>query len=146
MKENGMSLLEVLVLMGILSLVSGMVIPRLPNSDSMTIDSEAAFFVSKLRYLQEVSCTTQRWYEKFPAVEAEGAPSFSVQSNECHILQGGKPLQRHWYPNGMTAFSDRTDIFFASNGTAPPVTITLRLGKERRYVIIDIVGRVRIAK
>ncbi len=146
MKEKGNSFIELLILMAVVSILSAVIIVKLPSRDALIIDAEAAFFVSKLRYLQEISCTTQRMYMEFLPVEAESAASFSVQSHECFIFQGAKIKDRHKYPPGMTAFADREDIFFGMNGTVAPLTIDLFLGNERRHIIIDRVGRIRVAR
>ena len=88
MKEKGTSFIELLLLMAMVTVLSAAAIAKLPSRDALVIDAEAAFFVSKLRYLQEISCTTQRMYMEFLPIEAESAASFSVQSHELRRSGG----------------------------------------------------------
>lgn len=147
MNERGISSVELLVVLLILSVVAGAVLPKIWFFSSFRLDYEAAYLVSELRYLQEFTQTTQRVLPGFDSLGGEAMPVLTFQSHSYHISQGyiGN-IRRHELSHDITLDTNRGEIWFGRNGDANPTTIRLWQGNEHRTVFIDRVGRIRIGE
>ncbi|MCQ2538803.1 MAG: prepilin-type N-terminal cleavage/methylation domain-containing protein [Lachnospiraceae bacterium] len=145
MDEKGASLIELLVVLAIMALITAMSMPKLGLLQKNELEIEAAYLAAELRYAQELSYTVQQIHNEFPLVQADSTPRFVVQGRGYYIMQNGKMYHNHTLPERISIKTNRNNFIFSSGGTAQTVTITLEQGKKRIYVIVDIVGRIRVS-
>ena len=143
--EKGFSLIEIVFVCAILSTLALMAVPRLTAfRNEQRVDAEAAKLTAELRYLQEVSRSTQRIHSDFISVTAESSPTITFSPTGYYITENGKITRRHTLTDGLTLHLNRSTAQFSMNGDALTLTITLQLGGAVRNVIVDSVGRIRV--
>lgn len=148
--QKGFAAIEMLIMTIIISIIAVIAIPRFVSfSNEQQLDFEAALLVSDLRYLQEIARTTNRQHMDFIHVKAESQPSITFNTTGYIILKNRSIIRQHTYPAGTTVshtgLSPSTQFpAFGQNGNASAFTITMKLGKATRNVIVDTVGRVRV--
>ena len=142
--KHGFTIIENLIIISMISLIVSTAIPKtLIFIDRQRIDQEAAYLVSELRYLQELSRTVNRQHTDFLSVPSEAAPELVLNRDGYFIKKKLKAEMRHDFPTGMTAIYNRNKVMFSPEGDADPMTITLQYGTQKRDIIIDSVGRIR---
>lgn len=143
--EKGFSLIEIVFVCAILGTLALMAVPRLTAfRNEQRVDAEAAKLTAELRYLQEVSRSTQRIHSDFISVTAESSPTITFSPTGYYITENGKITRRHTLTDGLTLHLNRSTAQFSMNGDALTLTITLQLGGAVRNVIVDSVGRIRV--
>lgn len=146
MKQKGFSLLEVLLVMAILSLAATAAVPIFTAiSDRLLLQREAALLVSELRYLRELSMDYPSQSTRFIDVQSDTYPALKGGGSEYYIYLNMSKYERHRLPNGMNISGDIKHVRFGVLGTANPVTLTLDLHGQSKYVIIDVEGRIRVS-
>jgi prepilin-type N-terminal cleavage/methylation domain-containing protein len=128
--EHGLSLLELLVVMAIVSLVGGTLLARPMDGGSAALSRDAEKLASALRTLRLVAVLDGR----VVPVLGEG----------CE----GAPLLR---PSGVEASFPARGLAFSADGLPRPcasgglgnLTITLRRGTAEAAVVVSSLGRVR---
>ena len=143
--EKGFSLIEIVFVCAILGTLALVAVPRLTAfRNEQRVDAEAAKLTAELRYLQEVSRSTQRIHSDFISVTAESSPTITFSPTGYYITENGKITRRHTLTDGLTLHLNRSTAQFSMNGDALTLTITLQLGGAVRNVIVDSVGRIRV--
>ena len=143
--EKGFSLIEIVFVCTILGTLALVAVPRLTAfRNEQRVDAEAAKLTAELRYLQEVSRSTQRIHSDFISVTAESSPTITFSPTGYYITENGKITRRHTLTDGLTLHLNRSTAQFSMNGDALTLTITLQLGGAVRNVIVDSVGRIRV--
>ena len=143
--EKGFSLIEIVFVCAILGTLALTAVPRLTAfRNEQRVDAEAAKLTAELRYLQEVSRSTQRIHSDFISVTAESSPTITFSPTGYYITENGKITRRHTLTDGLTLHLNRSTAQFSMNGDALTLTITLQLGGAVRNVIVDSVGRIRV--
>ena len=83
-------------------------------------------------------------HSDFSGVEGEALPKFELNADGYGTRVSGKDI--FWYPLPKDVkLVCSSEVIFRMTGSAQPMTITLQSGNEVRYVIIDVVGRVRVS-
>lgn len=151
--EKGFSLIEIVFVCAILGTLALVAVPRLTAfRNEQRVDAEAAKLTAELRYLQEVSRSTQRIHSDFISVTAESSPTITFSPTGYYITENGKITRRHTLTDGLTLHPTRittptgfmNGAQFSMNSDALTLTITLQLGGAVRNVIVDSVGRIRV--
>ena len=57
---------------------------------------------------------------------------------------GKEKVSQYTLPKDIKLITSN-DVNFRMTGDAQPATLTLQSGKEVRYIVIDVVGRVRVS-
>ena len=111
----------------------------------MKIDGEAAKLAAHLTEYRDAVMTRAGPHSDFIYVPSESPLSFDFDRGGYGARQGSADIFRYRLPEGMI-LSSGGRVNFKKNGNADPMTMKLSLGNEERYVIIDIVGRVRVSE
>ena len=145
----------VLAALFFVSIFAAIAVPRLWSAgQSMRLDAEAARLAAELMRYRETFMTLQSAHMDFIGVAAEGAAIVLLHADGYEVRQGRETLLKYQLPKGVTlsysgggdvSLGYRGDVIFQVTGNAAPMTIILQEGKEKRYVIIDRVGRVRVS-
>ena len=142
MREEGSTLLELLVVCLVLALIAALSVPVVRVTERMRVEREAALLASGLRYLQEVSRV-----ERTPDGKGEwqARPKLVVEAHRFYFLlpwAAGEQLV-HSFPADVYAVC----CFFASGDpsgkSALGQTVELQSPHYSLDVIIDEAGRVR---
>lgn len=148
--QKGFTAIEMLVTLFIVSVITVIAVPRFISfNDEQQLDLEAARLASDLRYLQEIARTTKRQHLNFLHVPSEAQPTINFISTGYMLYKNNDVILRHTYPTGLTISHSGVSPSspfpaFGQNGDASPFTVTMKLGKASRKVIVDTVGRVRV--
>lgn len=153
MREEGSTLLELLVVCLVLALIAALSVPVVRVTERMRVEREAALLASGLRYLQEVSRV-----ERTPDGKGEwqARPKLVVETHRFYFLlpwAAGEQLV-HPFPEDVYAISSgagedpATVCCFFSSGdpsgkSALGQTVELQSPHYSLDVIIDEAGRVR---
>lgn len=147
MRERGFSLLEIVLALGILGMLAAFAIPVFARWGGLwQLEYEAARLASEVRYYREVSGTFAPQHPDFLSVSKESKPIFGFERHAYYLRRGGKLSRRHPLPDGIFLSASRPQLTFSLGGEANPISFCLQRGLERRYVIIDIAGRVRVSR
>ncbi|MGP1366731.1 MAG: pilus assembly FimT family protein [Schwartzia sp. (in: firmicutes)] len=147
MRERGFSLLEIVLTVGILGTLATFAIPVFARWGGLwQLEYEAARLASEVRYYREVMGTFTHQHPDFLSVSQESTPIFGFSRHEYYLRRGGKLSRRHSLPDGIRLSTSRPELIFSLGGDAVPISFCLQRGMERRYVIIDIAGRVRVSR
>lgn len=145
--NKGFTIFEIIIVITILSITALTALPKIITfTDEQRVENEAVILVSELRYLQEITRTTQKWHSEFRSAPYELTPSMKFRTNDYYIEKDGQHTHEHTFPSDMKWHINRNNntVEFAANGDAPPCTISMQIGTAHRNVIIDSAGRVRI--
>lgn len=151
MKEEGFTLLELLLVCFLLSLVALLAVPVVRLTELSRLEREAALLASDFRYLQEVSRTRhgmggrEKWEE---------GPQLVLEAHRYALRFPGEKEARleHSFPEGISALPYKGNFggavsryaFYASGDPHPLCSaIELRSAHYSIDVIIDEAGRVR---
>ncbi len=155
MDRRGFGMAGLLAALFIVSLLAATAVPRLWSAGrAMRLDGEAARLAAELTRYRETVMTMQPAHMDFIGVASEGATTVLLHGDGYEVRQGLKTLREYQLPEGIAlSYSGggdvttgyRGDVIFQVTGNAVPMTIILQEGKERRYVIVDRVGRVRVS-
>lgn len=143
-REQGFSLLELLITLSILTVVLLAAMPLYPSLSGSRLDYETTLLVSDLRFLQEISTTRQKGLSEFPSVAGDVAPEMQFDAGRYSIVQGIKVLRQHKYPEGLKIVPNRSRISFDETGDSHPTTIEISQNGRKRNVYVDIAGRIRV--
>ena len=147
MRERGFSLLEIVLTVGILGTLAALAIPFFAKWGSLwQLEYEAARLASEVRYYREVIGTFQPQHHEFLSVSKESTPAFGFERREYYLRHGTKISRRHTLADGILLSASRPQLVFSLGGEANPISFCLQRGTEKRYVIIDIAGRVRVSR
>ena len=143
--KRGEGVAELLIALLIVSVFAAFAVPRLWGfGTALRLDGEAAQLASELMRYRETVITRQPIHRDFPGAGEEAQPKFELNADGYGTRESGKDVFWHPLPKDVKLIcSGKVD--FRRTGNAQPLTITLRLGKEERYVIVDTVGRVRVS-
>lgn len=143
--KRGEGLAGLLIALLIVSVVAAFAVPRLWRfGTALRLDGEAARLATELMRFRETVMTRQPVHEDFMNAGGEPLPKFELKANGYGMRAGGNVL--FWYPLPQDVrLICSSDVSFRMTGDAQPMTIMLQSGKEVRYVIIDVVGRVRVS-
>ena len=153
MKEEGFTLLELLVVCLVLALLAALSVPVVRVTERMRLEREAALLASDFRYLQEVSRTERtadgkgEWRLRPKLVVEAHRYYFLLPWAAGEVLGHTFPDDVYAVPSGSSAQSAATYSFDSSgdpSGTsALGHTIELQSPHYSLDVIIDEAGRVR---
>lgn len=147
MRERGFSLLEIVLTVGILGTLAALAIPFFTKWGSLwQLEYEAARLASEVRYYREVIGTFQPQHREFLSAPKESTPIFGFERREYYLRQGNKISRRHTLADGIFLSASRPQLTFSWSGEANPISFCLRRGMTKRYVIVDIAGRVRVSR
>lgn len=147
MRERGFTLLELLIVMGILGVLAAVAVPGLRRvSDGLQLDYEAARLASEVRYYREIIGTFQPQHEEFLSVQGEPTPTFVFYNRGYHLRTSTKISRRHTLAEGINLTANRRELKFSVNGGGKPMSFLLQKGSDKRYIIIDVAGRVRVSR
>ena len=147
MKERGFSLLELVVVIGILGILTAAAIPSLAwRGERLHLDYEAARLATEVRYYRELIGTIQPQHKEFPEVSKESTPTLGFDIHGYYLKTGNKISRSYKLPDDIRLFANRREVVFSSSGEANPMSFCLQQGNYKRYVIIDIAGRVRVSR
>ena len=147
-EQKGFTLLEVLITSAVLALIALIAVPAFSAfSDKMLLQQEASVLTSELRYMRELSMGHPQTNADFPAVTAGTLPTFHISQdqNEYSVVYNKKFYERHKMPEGMRLIADVKRLSFSSKGDANPLSLLLDYKGKRKWVIVDIVGRIRVS-
>lgn len=143
--KRGEGLAGLLVALSIVSVFAAIAVPRLWSfGTALRLDSEAARLATELIRFRETVMTRQPVHRDFRGSGEESPPQFELNADGYGIREDGKDV--FWYPlpkDVKLICSSKVD--FRLTGNAQPMTIMLQSGKEVRYVVIDVVGRIRVS-
>lgn len=153
MKEEGFTLLEMLVVCLVLALIAALSLPVVRVTERMRLEREAALLASDFRYLQEVS-RTERTPDGKGAWQAR--PKLVVEAHRYYFLlpwAAGEVLPHDFpedvfaVPSGSSAQAAAMYSFYPSGDpsgrSALGHTIELQSPHYSLDVIVDEAGRVR---
>ena len=154
--RRGFGMAELLAVLLFVAVFLSVAVPRLWNVGVvMRLDGEAARLAAKIMEYRETVMTRQHFHSDFLDVASESEPRFDLDRNRYEIWQSSELLYFHDLPAGMELFpmwedgkdpvKSNGDVHFSRSGNATPMTIKLQSGNEVRYVIVDLVGRVRVS-
>ena len=147
MREHGFGLLEVVLTVGILGMLAALAVPFFARWGSLwQLEYEAARLASEVRYYREVTGTFQPQHREFLSVPKESTPVFGFERREYYLRRGTKISRRHMLADGIVLSASRSQLTFSSSGEANPISFCLQRGTTKRYVIVDIAGRVRVSR
>lgn len=147
MRARGFSLLEVVLTVGILGTIAAIAMPFFAQWGSLwRLEYEAARLASEVRYYREVIGTFQPQHREFLSVPNESTPVFGFSRREYYVRRGTKISRRHTLPDGILLSASRPQLVFSTSGEASPISFCLQRGTAKRYVIVDIAGRVRVSR
>lgn len=150
MDEQGTTYIEVLCVLVIVNILAVIILPKLPLLDKTSLDYEARYLVSDLRWMQEQSIYRMNGNGNFNRIEVDTMPRLVMDRNPeagYVIFQGSNIVKQHIFTKPITVPTNYVNIHFTIDGRMnPPRTIYLYQGHERLAVIIDVVGRIRVDK
>ncbi len=143
--KRGEGVAELLIALLIVSVFAAFAVPRLWGfGTALRLDGEAAQLASELMRYRETVITRQPIHRDFPGAGEEAQPKFELNADGYGTRENGKDVFWHPLPKDIELICN-SDVDFRMTGDAQPMTIMLQAGKEVRYVIIDVVGRVRVS-
>lgn len=144
--ERGGGLIGLLIALLIVSLFAAFAVPRLWGfGTALRLDGEAAQLASELMRYRETVITRQPAHEDFYGSGEEAQPIFELKEDRYGMRVSGEDVFWHPLPKDVRLICS-SKVDFRMTGDAQPMTIMLQAGKEVRYVIIDVVGRVRVSR
>lgn len=148
MDEQGASFIELLCVLLIMNILGAIILPKITLLDKTSLDYEARYLVSDLRWMQEQSIYRMNGNEKFNRIEFDTMPKLvmdQIPEASYVIFQGPNIVKQHIFTKPITV--NYVNVRFTIDGRMnPPRTIYLYQGHERLAVIIDVAGRIRIEK
>ena len=143
--RRGEGLAGLLIALMIVSVLAAFAVPQLWGlGNALRLDGEAAQLASELMRYREIIITRQSVHKSFQGSGEEAQPLFKLKAGGYGMQANGKDIFWHPFPKDVKLFCS-SDVDFRKTGNAQPMTIVLQSGKEVRYVIIDVVGRVRVS-
>lgn len=143
-REQGFTLVELLVAIAILGLLTSVIILNLPEPGGRLAD-EADGLAARLRRAQEEAILTNRTVEVAMSPRGYG---FRVQhAGGWSALEEGPFEARAWGEGiavGIRASEGRSAVRFDSTGAADPAVITLRKKARMVHVLVGGQGQVSI--
>ena len=144
MRQDGVSSLELIILLACMSVMAAVAVPKPASVSSLAIDYEAACLMSELRRLQDAAQMTPQLHMDFRSLQGIPTPVMTIGMDGYSISEGTVKVRVHQCPADMRIDTDRRTVFFGRNGNGMPTTIRLLYRGQRRIILIDSVGRVRI--
>lgn len=145
MDKRGEGLVGLLIALSIVAVFAAIAVPRLWSFGAeLRLDGEAAQLAAELTRYRETVMTRQPVHGDFLNSGEEALPKFELNADGYGVRANGKDV--FWHPLSKDVkLICSSDVSFRMTGNAQPMTITLQSGKEVRYVIVDVVGRVRVS-
>lgn len=142
MRQQGFTLIEVLIVIAVLGILATMAIPRLGNSIAdHELNSAAQQMVSELRYLQQITVNSDT---------DKAIPVMKFSTNDYRISQGVDTVRLVTLPPSVRIYGTPKDIVFEVFTGHIPIngnqTITLtstKTNKTRSVVVYANTGRIR---
>lgn len=147
-KEQGFSVLELLLVMMVIGILAAAALPRLAAVERLALEHEALLLASELRWLQQNSMNVARGNAAFSSAPYGAVPqlTFSLGENGSYrISLRTNIVRKHQFANDVGVIGNYGAISFDGDGYINrPVTILLRRGAQDKAVVVDRVGRIRI--
>lgn len=146
MNNKGMTTVELLCILAILSILSGQILPKLTMLEQSKLDYETACLVADLRWMQQRSRNMQ-WNDlRFAGTNPELQPVLHINSDSYYVVMQ-KVVKQHELADGIRIYMNQSTIKFTVDGhMTTPMTLQVRKGADCRLVIIDRVGRIRVQR
>ncbi len=143
--NRGEGLTGLLIALLIVSVFAAFAVPRLWGfGTALRLDGEAAQLASELMRYRETIITYHPVHKDFWGSGEEAQPKFELDPDGYGTRANGKDIFWHPLPKDIRLIRSSA-VDFRRTGNAQPMTIMLKSGNEVRYVIIDVVGRVRVS-
>ena len=143
-RRAGFTLVELMVVVTIIGLMSGLVVLSLPDSRP-SLSMEAERFGARLLRAREEAVMSGRGVEV--AVTPQGYDFTQSRSGERRPLTDGPFGPERWEPDTEVSGGEesrRSSVAFDPTGSADPVEFALQRKGERTRVTVDSAGEVRV--
>ncbi len=146
MDEKGFGLLEALLAAMVACLVAAAALPRIVSRHQvLQLEQEATELASALTVFREESIYAAAQRQEFLDASEHQVPVLRFTKTGYTVACNTKIKRRHTVASGIQLIPNRSTAEFYGTGSAQPMTIQLCSGQERRYVIIDVAGRIRVS-
>ncbi len=147
MKEEGSSLMELIIVIAIISIVSSITVVTSSVLKRYDLDASAYQLATDLKFVQQLSINTSVEENEFSPAEMDQFPKLSlkVTANCGYIISRGlKNIKSVTFSKNIKIVGGYSAIYFNRHGYInQPITIRLENGEKTRLIIIDRVGRIR---
>ena len=154
--EEGYTLLESLLIAGILAMIALATIPLSRLNEYQKVEAEVACLVSDIHYVQEISKLEKRRNISIPVNERFGTPTLHLDKSKYYVMESTEETQRivekHELPRDIYVHlqgNGSWELSFLANGdpaTGTMQTVHMRSKHYHRAIIIDQAGRVRVER
>lgn len=141
--ENGWSLMELTLCLGIMLMLLCAAVPKAVNLDKMQVRYEAINIMNELRYVQSMTHGTDYWDYKYSTVQ-QARPQFWALYGKYFVQHKTKAIHYRQVSNNIKVFNNRKWYSFTKRGFSTAGTIKVKKNNELVKIIIDRVGRVRL--
>ncbi len=155
-QEKGFTLLELLLVVFLISLLFGILLPRLPGITEKELDFSSRYLANTIRFLYDSAITQKKYfilrydldkktYRPYVKEGEEFIPYSSDGVGERHLPESVRFLEVHVAGKGVVSAGE-TDTLFTPYGMAEKTLIHLEgEGDEKRTLLITpSTGKVRI--
>jgi prepilin-type N-terminal cleavage/methylation domain len=146
MDNRGVTSLELVCVMAILSILASQILPKLTMLEKSELDYETAYLVSDLRWMQQRS-RSMHWSDgRFFGTNPD-RPLLMRITAEDYTIDMNETIKEHKLPPGVKIYLRQSPIKFSMDGAMlPPQTIQVFKGGKSRWIIMDRVGRIRVQR
>ncbi|MDD3114534.1 MAG: hypothetical protein PHQ44_02225 [Anaerovibrio sp.] len=142
--EQGWSLLELVLCLGIVMSLCAAAVPRAVNMDKMHVKYETLYLLNTIRFVQTWSygldyCAFDNHYSS----QERPVLYFWANGNYYIMSQGQRRYPRE-PEHGVSVRSNERKVKFNARGYSTACTVRISRGNYVEKIIIDTVGRVRV--
>lgn len=129
----------------VLAVLLGAVLPLADSIAKFRLEYESKLLAQRLKYVREISRRAD-YYGPVSGREYALAPRMYLDNSQHQYMcrMGSRFIKRWDYDGTVNIKCNRAEIAFSQNGEATVGTYTVSVGNNRRRVVIDRVGRIRI--